>query len=146
MKSFTCVNCKNKFSLNESQYEFFIEAKTKGMSLIMVECNNCGSSTGINPLLESENDNDKETVWRTPLAGIIGFVSHVDDGEKSYYGCGETGVIWESKEELNDSIEEIVKKFSHRNGCYKKVNGNWIPLEEEQENIEELILAIEKEG
>lgn len=142
----TCKLCKLSFEASDKQQKFIFESRAKKMTFIMLECSNCKWHTDFNPsstLIVSPN---KEIQWRTPVSKINGFVSYIDNDEEKFYGCGESGFIWLTKERFYKSIEEIIAKYPHRNDCYKKVNGEWLPNKDEPDNIEDLIETEEEDN
>ena len=86
-----CINCKKEFDLKEESIPFYLESKAKGMVFIMVDCSNCNRTTGFNPSEPEKSNLKKESpVWRTPVSGINGFVSFIEEADgESFYGCGE---------------------------------------------------------
>lgn len=139
----TCINCKKEFDLKEESIPFYLESKAKGMVFIMVDCSNCNRTTGFNPSEPEKSNLKKESpVWRTPVSGINGFVSFIEEEDGSnFYGCGESGFIWLTKERFYQSIEEIIEDYAHRADCYKKVGNDWLPSDEEPQDIDDLIEA-----
>ncbi len=130
----TCDNCKSEYALSDWQRDFILRWKNRGKTLAMLECGVCGFGHPVNPqdlggvvVLEAEFS------WVTPLSGVYGFVSFVDNegGEGGFYGCGETGKVWSTKEEFYIAIEQIIERYPHRALFYRKENEDWFPVEEE---------------
>ncbi len=134
-----CKLCKLSFEASDNQQKFILESREKKMNFIMLNCSNCKWHTDYNPTSELITFSDKEIHWRTPVSRISGYVSYIENDEEKFYGCGESGFIWLTKERFYKSIEEIIAKYPHRNDCYIKVNGEWFPNNEEPDNMEELI-------
>ena len=134
-----CKNCNSSFRVTNDQQAFVIKSRMKGMSFIMLECPNCNSSTDFNPNEGTIKVEEEQLIWRTPISKINGFVSLITDEDEVFYGCGESGFIWRTKEKFYESIEEIIRKYPHREFCYRKQNGDWLPNEDEPINIDELI-------
>jgi hypothetical protein len=136
-----CKNCGKSIILDESQLLLVETLRIQGNTFGMLQCSFCGIGFSVNPQdLESVTHQVEVLTWRTPISGCHGFVSMINDtGESPFYGCGETGVIWLSKEHFYRDIEAIMHKYSHRKLLYKKLNNEWIPLNNEPNNIEQLI-------
>lgn len=136
-----CKNCGESLILDKNQVQLVENLKKKGSTFGMLPCKSCGLSFSINPQdLDSSDSKIKETTWRSPIAGSHGFVSFVDNvSEKPFYGCGETGVIWSTRDSFYKDIESIINKYPHRSSFYKKTGDDWFPAKDEPKNIDELI-------
>ena len=89
--------------------------------------------------IDSEEGYD-EISWKPPISGCEGYVSFIDNGEdEPFYGCGETGIIWRTKEAFYRDIENIIFKYPHRKHFYEFKNGEWMPVDEVSGDIEDLI-------
>lgn len=135
----TCKNCHQKFSLSPAQNTFFQASKQKGMTFAMFECPHCKRHFDTNP---SKGKREQEPPpWRTPIAGVIGYVSLIEDEQEgTFYGCGETGEIWRTEEAFFKDIEQIIATYPHRKYCYQKTGNQWESVSNEPLDIEELIL------
>lgn len=137
-----CKTCKEDFELNEKQKTLVLDLNSKGASLAMLKCKLCYQWFPFDPQTINGDKNisrKKEVIWRSPISGVLGYVSFVENKEESFYGCGETGIVWFEKEEFYKAIEEIIIKYGHRKGCYTKVNDEWLPSPNEPDNIDDLI-------
>ena len=95
--------------------------------------------------VEADKEYD-EYAWKTPISGCDGYVSFIDNGEgESFYGCGETGAIWRSKEAFYRDIESIISKYPHRKHFYEFKDGEWIPVNDVSEEIEDMIETEDEE-
>ncbi len=142
----TCLTCKKQFNLDQTQIELVQNLKSKKAELAMLKCSICGHSFPINTQDITDKNRGNEYVWRSPIAGCTGFVTYIDNSdEKPFWGCDETGVVWLNRDRFNKDIELIISRFPHRSDCYKKINGDWYPNEEEPEDIDEIIENKEEE-
>ncbi len=143
----TCNNCNNRFELSQEQINLIEKLKSKGASFGMLKCDSCGLSFSVNPQnINLMTEQEEELTWRSPISGSHSFVSFIDNpGDKAFYGCGETGVVWFNKSNFYKDIELIIKKYPHRANCYEKRGDDWYPSREEPSNIDELISSEEKE-
>ena len=133
-----CRNCKENFKPNNEQQNFIDISSKKRMAFIMLECKSCGLYFDLN-LNKLKKQSLESLLLRTPFSGSLGFVSFIDDGSKSFYGCGETGIIWKEKTDLYKDIEQIILKYPHRKKVYLNKCGEWIANPDEPKNIDELI-------
>lgn len=135
--------CGAEFTPTREQMAFIKRAKSKGMTLIMLECPNCPSHVAYNPQTGKPPRAHREAVYRCPVSHCTGNVSHVDhdDDEEPFWGCGECGSIWYDKDNLLKEIDAIVKRFAYRRKCYRKVHGKWAPAERAREpsHYEEMV-------
>jgi hypothetical protein len=81
---------------------------------------------------------------RCPEQTCSGWVCWVDDGDEKFWGCGECGNVWFTREELDAAITTIVEKYPYRAKCYVKSGKPataWDPAppEEEPEDYDELV-------
>lgn len=134
-----CSNCKNVFNPNEKEQESIRQSAKKGMTFIMLTCRNCGLGFGVNPTTLLHPEPNEALPLRTPLSGIHGFISLIEDDSEIFYGCGASGAIWRDKKNLNRDIERIIKKYPHRKDFYLFKNGEWIANPDEPNNTDELI-------
>jgi len=138
MKNVKCLNCNIEVTLSADQQEFVASAIKKRIKFIMLNCPHCGLGFGLNPLESDDLKNDEFNI-RTPISGVHGYVSIIDDDDEKFYGCDETGAIWRHKTNLFRDIELIIKRYSHREFCYKHTIDGWTNNPMEPDNIDELI-------
>ena len=106
----------------------------------MLECGICHHTFPANPQdLKGGLNTEPEIPWRSPISGCHGFVSFVDDEEKSFYGCGETGEVWFSEESFFKGIDVIIEQYKHRAQFYEKRDNKWFPASNEPQDIDSLI-------
>ncbi len=76
---------------------------------------------------------------RCPEAGCTGWVSEVED--EGFWGCGECGMTWDEREELDDAIQEAIETYPYRKKVYRKTKNGWQPvaIDDEPEDYEELV-------
>ncbi|WNJ17900.1 hypothetical protein [Pontibacter sp. G13] len=115
------------------------------MSLVILKCQKCPSHTPYN-LTQNPEPTLEQPAFRTPILGVNGFVSLIDDGEDTFYGCGETGAIWKEKQNLFRDIEKVIRANPERSKCYIKKGDEWLPNPAEPENMDEIIESEESEG
>jgi hypothetical protein len=97
-------------------------------------------------MLFQESNSESELSWKTPISGCEGYVSFIDNGEdEPFYGCGETGVIWRTKDAFYRDIESIISISPHRKHFYEFKNGEWMPVDDVSEDIDDLIEAEDEE-
>ncbi len=70
-----------------------------------------------------------------PTAHCSGWVCFIDE----FYGCGECGNVWFSKDELDTAINEIIKKYPYRNQVYQKIDNTYQPNDTKLPNYDKLI-------
>ena len=139
-----CKICNSSFQVTDSQQEFIFESRYKKMTFVMLECSICKRHTDFNPNSGVICKKDDSIAWRTPVSKINGYVSYIEDEGDSFYGCGESGFIWRTKQNFYKSIVQIIEKYPHRMACYKQINKDWFPSENEPQNIVELIASKEE--
>jgi hypothetical protein len=99
------------------------------MHFIMLECPNCGLSSGYDPIAGGEPE-EEEPGLCCPVSGCTGTVSYVEDlEERPFWGCGECGSIWYEEKNLQAEISAIVEKYPYRRKCYVKRGGKWAPAD-----------------
>lgn len=139
-----CLNCKRQFNLDSTQIELVEKLKSRAASLVMLNCRLCKQTFPANPQnLEGEMNTRQELTWRSPISGCHGYVSFIEDDQKTFYGCGESGEVWFSEESFFKSIEASISKYEYRAQLYEKRGDKWYPSANEPEGIDELI---DKEG
>jgi len=85
--------------------------------------------------------NDELTL-RCPEDGCIGWVSFVKPRSgDSFFGCGECGTVWRTRDELNAAIDAILAKCEYRRASYVRTQEGWsgASLEDEDPKYEELV-------
>jgi hypothetical protein len=50
------------------------------------------------------------------------------DEKPPFYGCGECGRTWISKESLDEGILKICETFTYRKAAYEKDKGTWLAV------------------
>ncbi len=132
-----CTNCKTTFELSNFQKNLLEQMRECNSQMAMLECPNCGFGFGVNPFTEQEDELKEIKVFlRSPISGSHGVVVSLGNGK---FGDGESGVFWENKEELYQDILKIRKMCSHRKGLYVKKGEDWVPVDVEPDNIDNLI-------
>ena len=104
------------------------EFAEKGMPFMASRCSFCHSMLILHPLsLMGITDElpviEDNRLFYCPTPCCIGYVEY--DKESKVYNCAECGSIWKSKNDVFNSITEIVKKYPHRKCVYKKVKSGW---------------------
>jgi ribosomal protein S27AE len=105
-----CPNCRNTFNADSQQEQLVNMAIKKKQRLLFIECPECYKDVPINPndLLPKEYQKDEDLKNHTaeniqcPICG--GIVSYVDNGDEKFWGCGECGNIWFSRNVLDEEI------------------------------------------
>jgi hypothetical protein len=111
--------------------------RDRGLTFIKLQCNHCSSWFSYDPQtgqLDTSCD-DAEPLLRCPVVRCTGYVVDIEDVEydekgDGVFGCGECGTEWRNEQELAASIEEAIRRFPHRAGCYRRERGHWVPSEE----------------
>lgn len=135
-----CSECHSQFELDSDQLDFYTKSQGGGLTFIMIECHSCKKFFSLNPQVEQQPDlGAADFAIRTPIAGCCGHTTYVNDGDEAFYGCGETGAVWRTKEALNRSVEQIVKRYPHRTEFYVRLGDSWISSDIEEERASTLI-------
>lgn len=124
-----CSECGKDFTPTDEQKKFIKESKSRDMELIIFECGNCHRSTFYNPQTGRPPPDMKEVVYRCPVSQCSGNVSYIKYEEGPFWGCSECGSMWYDKKNLLKEIDTIVKRFTYRGKCYRKVKGKWEPAD-----------------
>ena len=102
-----CPNCQEIFDADSQQESMIDTAIKNNQRLVFIECPECYKDIPINPkdLLSNEpqKDEDKKNKSYELIECPIcheGVVCYVDDGDKKFWGCGECGNVWFSREAL----------------------------------------------
>ena len=142
-----CSNCHSLVNLEENQIKLIDDLKSKGISFGMIKCSSCGLSFSINPQNLNYNvETNQQKTWRSPISGSHGFVSYIEDEDRAFYGCSETGAIWYNKDNFFIEIKKIIERYPHRNGFYDFLDGEWYPAENEPDDIIQLIDSEDREN
>ena len=82
-----------------------------------------------------------ELTLRCPEQACTGWVCWIDDGDEKFWGCGECGNVWPTRDELNAAITSAIEAHPYRAKCYVKTadGGDPVPLDAEPEEYEELV-------
>jgi hypothetical protein len=123
-----CDECEKLFKLTEEQEKNVREFAEKGKPFMATICPICHTSLILYPLsLMGITDElpiiEDNRLYYCPTLCCIGYVEY--DKESKVYNCAECGSIWKSKNDVFNSITEIVKKYPHRKCVYKKVKSGW---------------------
>lgn len=78
---------------------------------------------------------------RCPARACTGWVCEVADDDQTFWGCGECGNVWPTRDELNAAIDSAIEKRPYRAKCYVRSGKLWEPepLANEPEDYEELV-------
>src|SRR5262249_27405715 len=130
LDTFTCTNCKRKSEVTRKQASEIRSAKSKGALGLLMDCSKCGLSFYMD--FEPAPKAKKEQIYHCPISGCTGYAVHVENSALyapgPFWGCGECGSVWREKDELFDSIDEIVKRFSWRKPVYVRgETERWVP-------------------
>lgn len=108
-----CPNCQKIFKADFQQELLVSAAIKKNQRLIFIKCPECFKTVPINPKnLFSKyppKDSDTKNLDAEPIKCPIcqdGIISYIDDGDEKFWGCGECGNVWFSKESLNEAISK----------------------------------------
>lgn len=133
--SVVCEKCGGSFKPLESRQADMVRraAKAKWKEL-GIECPHCEDYTKIDPVAVvagKDGSLDSTPTYRCPVSACAGWVEYVDSDEDEgpFWGCGECGSIWYKKANLLKEIDTIIKQFSYRKKCYRKVKGEWVPAD-----------------
>ncbi len=74
----------------------------------MTDCSICYNSIPVVPtgLMAATKETKSEVAIKCPICGD-GIVSYIDDESEKFWGCGECGNIWNSKEDLDKAISTL---------------------------------------
>ena len=108
-----CPNCQKTFNANYEQKSLVESAIKKNMRLVFIKCPECYQNVPINPsdLLSKvpQKDADKkdnnQKVIECPICHD-GVVCYIDDKDEQFWGCGECGTIWKTKDDLEKDINK----------------------------------------
>lgn len=110
-----CPNCQKTFNANYEQKSLVESAIKKNMRLVFIKCPECYQNVPINPsdLLSKvpqkdadKKDNNQEVI-ECPICHD-GVVCYIDDKDEQFWGCGECGNIWKTKDDLEKDINKKV--------------------------------------
>jgi hypothetical protein len=125
----TCTKCNNSFEPTQEQSLMIQQISSNGGSLAMLNCRVCGKMFPYNITnITDEKEINDEIPFLCPISHCGGLVSFIDDEEPSFYGCGECGRTWKSKESLDQDISKICETFTYRKAAYEKDKGTWLPV------------------
>jgi len=107
-----CPNCKEIFRQTMVRKNQLENAIKKNQRLLMIECSECYKDVPINPmdLMSYEPQKDKPTKdefdsKNCPICKD-GIISFIDNEEEKFWGCGNCGNVWQSR---NDLMKELKK-------------------------------------
>ncbi len=95
-----CQKCQSIFEADKKQSKLLNHAISNGGKLIFIECPICYKGSCIDPfdlLDEKQKINQTSEIIECPICKD-GIISYVDDGTERFWGCGECGNVWFSKE------------------------------------------------
>ena len=101
-----CPNCKKVFNPNNEQEKFLMYAIEKKQVLAMIECAECYKDVPINPMNLMSFEPKKDKVSTDEYDGKScpvckeGILSFIDHEKEKFWGCGECGNVWFSKQDL----------------------------------------------
>jgi uncharacterized Zn finger protein len=101
-----CPNCKIIFDADKQQQQLLDQAIESKQRLIIIECPNCYKDVPIDPgnLLSFDSQKDEQPQDQIPCPICKeGLVAYIDNGIDKFWGCGECGTVWHSKEDLNNA-------------------------------------------
>lgn len=102
-----CQKCQEVFDTDEKQSRILEDAILKNKKkLIFLECPICCKDSYVDPFnLLNEQDEKKITdeVIECPICHD-GIISYIDDGKEKFWGCGECGNVWHSKDSLDAAL------------------------------------------
>jgi rubrerythrin len=106
-----CPNCQEIFEADSRQESLINTVVKNNQKLVFIECSVCYKDVPINPnnLLSKEPQKDENMkgenteMIECPICqeGVVGYI---DNGDEKFWGCGECGNVWYSREALNKSI------------------------------------------
>lgn len=117
-----CDHCKREFELNSEQSARVDNAKAKDRHAIFVKCPCCDLST----LVQWAEPKHREPLLRCPVSACSGHVVRVQNDGLETWNCGECGAQWKQQAALQQEITNIVKQFTYRKKCYRKVDKQWV--------------------
>ena len=104
-----CPKCSSIFQPNEEDEKRVLGAIERTQRLLMLDCPICYKSIPINPTdLMSIKEKNKEITIKCPICSD-GIVSCIDNETEKFWGCGECGNVWFSKESLDDAVKQMEK-------------------------------------
>lgn len=130
--------CGHEFRPEGLAGQLLDRVQSGDMPLAMIECPVCHSYTSVDAPNRKPEPEEK---FRCPVETCIGWVCKVDDGESTFFGCGECGNVWADRPDLFEAISEVVKKHKYRRKVYLKAGKAWkpAPLNKEPGNYEDLV-------
>lgn len=106
-----CPNCQKTFTANVEQEALLDGAINRGQRLVIIECPQCYKDVPIDPANlmsgEPQKDQDTKTNVKENIECPIcheGVIAYVENGDENFWGCGECGNVWFSKEALEKEI------------------------------------------
>ncbi|MEO0474511.1 MAG: hypothetical protein AAF085_00890 [Planctomycetota bacterium] len=102
-----CYECSELAELPESLQERIVKAASAGFTSMPINCPKCGRQV----LISTEKpDQSLDTIqaqedYHCPVPGCEGWVVKVDEKmNDNFWGCGECGNVWQTKEELDQAL------------------------------------------
>ena len=95
-----CTHCHTPFTLSADAQDFVTRMQSTGLQLVMIECPHCQQTTGYtdNPKLTAPPDDGFRQPCLEP--NCDGIVCHVFNETEDFYGCGESGDRWATRDPI----------------------------------------------
>ena len=160
-----CPDCGMPFSPTDEDWTLIQNLAKADASLAMIICTECWESVDCNPVavvqggaftekaasgsersarpeIPSPPGSEPSPTFRCPVLGCTGWVCEVEESpRKTFWGCGECGNVWRTRDKLEKAITKILKKRAYRETCYERSESGWLPADPDQEHpdYEELV-------
>ena len=106
-----CPNCQKIFAPKSEVESLVVDAINKGQRLLIIECPECYKDVPIDPTNLMSKESQKDEVLKKQTAENIqcpicdeGIVTYIENGEEKFWGCGECGNVWFTKDSLEKDI------------------------------------------
>jgi transcription elongation factor Elf1 len=140
-----CSTCGHEFEATREQQENIEWARGRGMTFLAMQCPELHTMF-YNPQTYSAPEPVAEVLIACPCKTCSGFVTYVEPkGHAPFWGCGECGQQWQSRQELDEAITQIVQKYPYRQRCYRKAGKGWEPIDLSPDWLEEYQEQVQKE-
>ena len=139
-----CSSCGRTFAESATQAALIHSGNQKGMPVVMLSCSLCGRGFLHHLAPAGASSARAAPVCRCPgphCAGWVNDLSSIPD-EENKWGCGECGRTWLDDRALDHAIDEIVRRYPHRESAYTCTQGaRWlgVPLADQPKDYEEVI-------
>jgi hypothetical protein len=123
-----CKKCVKTFELTKAQEDNVKEFAQKNMPFMVETCPLCHSMVILHPLslmgiTDELPEIEDNRLFYCPEPCCIGYIEY--DKKNKKYNCSECGATWKNKNEIYNSISEIIKKYHHRKDVYKKMKNGY---------------------